>query len=57
MLDPFLQICVSKFIPSYLWLPASDELLYAFAASKVGLVGAGTPGLLGSNQGLAHYQQ
>ncbi|KAF8547565.1 hypothetical protein OG21DRAFT_1490117 [Imleria badia] len=41
-LDCFLQFCKSEHIPPHLQLPASDDLLCAFAASKVGSVSAGT---------------
>lgn len=38
----FLRFCDSERVPASLRLPASDELLCHFAASKIGLVSAGT---------------
>lgn len=40
--DIFLRFCDSEGIPPILRLPASDDLLCAFASSKSGLVGAST---------------
>ncbi|KAF8449204.1 hypothetical protein L210DRAFT_3340666, partial [Boletus edulis BED1] len=39
--DTFLQFCEVELVPPHLRLPASDNLLCAFAASKVGSVSAG----------------
>ena len=41
-LEAFLRFCDSEQVPASLRLPASDDLLCAFAASKIGSVGAGT---------------
>lgn len=41
-LEAFLLFCNSERVPASLHLPASNDLLCAFAASKIGSVGAGT---------------